>query len=51
MKATMKAIQENNILKMYVDETVLNFMSGHEFETMILKNELIKKLLWFHRYL
>ncbi|HMT76195.1 MAG: response regulator [Bacteroidetes bacterium] len=47
MKATMKAIQENNILKMYVDETVLNFMSGHEFETMILKNELIEATVVF----
>src|SRR5437773_10148584 len=31
MKETMKAIKENNILKMYVDETVLNFMGSREF--------------------
>jgi YesN/AraC family two-component response regulator len=33
MKETMKAIKENNILRMYVDETVLNFMGSREFET------------------
>ncbi|HRG91853.1 MAG TPA: response regulator, partial [Chitinophagaceae bacterium] len=32
MKETMRAIKENNILRMYVDETVLNFMGGKEFE-------------------
>ncbi len=47
MRATMKAIQENNILKMYVDETVLNFMSGHEFESTLLKNELIEATVTF----
>jgi len=39
MKEMMKAIKENNILKMYVDETVLNFMSGREFEKSLLQNE------------
>lgn len=39
MKETMKAIKENNILKMYVDETVLNFMGGREFEKSLLQNE------------
>jgi len=28
LKETLKAIKENNILKMYVDETVLNFMGS-----------------------
>ena len=28
MRETMKAIKENNILRMYVDETVLNFMGA-----------------------
>ena len=32
---TLKAIKENNILKMYVDETVLNFMGSREFESII----------------
>jgi class 3 adenylate cyclase/FixJ family two-component response regulator len=39
IKETIKAIKENNILKMYVDETVLNFMGGREFETSLMVNE------------
>lgn len=39
IKGTLKAIKENNILKMYVDETVLNFMDTKEFETSLLSNE------------
>ena len=39
MRETMKAIKENNILRMYVDETVLNFMSGREFEKSLMQNE------------
>ncbi|MEP6617430.1 MAG: adenylate/guanylate cyclase domain-containing protein [Ginsengibacter sp.] len=38
---TLVAIKENNILKMYVDETVLNFMNGREFETQIMSNETV----------
>ena len=41
MRETMKAIKENNILKMYVDETVLNFMGGHEFESSLMVNETV----------
>ncbi len=41
LKETLKAIKENNILKMYVDENVLNFMNGQEFEASLLKNETI----------
>src|SRR5258708_31533489 len=41
MQETIKAIKENNILKMYVDENVLNFMTHKEFETTVLKNELV----------
>ncbi len=47
MKETMRAIKENNILKMYVDETVLNFMSGHEFESTLLKNETVEATVVF----
>jgi class 3 adenylate cyclase/AmiR/NasT family two-component response regulator len=47
MKETMKAIQENNILKMYVDETVLNFMGGSEFEASIAKNETVEATVAF----
>jgi len=39
MRETMKAIKENNILRMYVDETVLNFMGGREFEQSLMQNE------------
>jgi class 3 adenylate cyclase/FixJ family two-component response regulator len=42
MRETMKAIKENNILKMYVDQTVLNFMGSHEFENSLLQNETIE---------
>jgi class 3 adenylate cyclase/FixJ family two-component response regulator len=42
MRETMKAIKENNILKMYVDQTVLNFMGGREFEASLLQNETIE---------
>ncbi len=42
MKETMKAIKENNILRMYVDETVLNFMGGREFEKSLLENETVE---------
>ena len=38
---TVKAIKENNILKMYVDETVLNFMNTREFESSLMVNETI----------
>lgn len=42
MRETMKAIKENNILRMYVDETVLNFMGSREFEKSLLQNETIE---------
>jgi class 3 adenylate cyclase/FixJ family two-component response regulator len=41
LQETIKAIKENNILKMYVDENVLNFMINKEFESSLLKNESI----------
>ncbi len=42
MRETMKAIKENNILKMYVDQTVLNFMGSREFESSLIQNETIE---------
>jgi class 3 adenylate cyclase/FixJ family two-component response regulator len=42
IKNTLKAIKENNILKMYVDENVLNFMGGQEYESKIMSNESIE---------
>ncbi|MCB0716260.1 MAG: response regulator [Chitinophagaceae bacterium] len=47
IKQTMAAIKENNILKMYVDETVLNFMGGREFETSLSANETIEATVVF----
>jgi len=41
MKATLKAVKENNILKMYVDENVLNFMSTREYEQSLTASEMI----------
>jgi adenylate cyclase len=47
MKETMKAIKENNILKMYVDETVLNFMGSREFESSLMANETLEATVAF----
>ncbi len=47
MRTTMKAIKENNILRMYVDETVLNFMGGREFETSLMQNETVEATVAF----
>ncbi len=47
LRETMKAIKENNILKMYVDETVLNFMGGREFESSLLLNETVEASVAF----
>jgi adenylate cyclase len=38
VKGTLQAMRENNILKMYVDETVLNFMGGKEIESALMEN-------------
>jgi adenylate cyclase len=46
-RQTLKAIRENNILRMYVDETVLNFMSRPEFESALLKNETVEATVAF----
>jgi len=47
MRETMKAIKENNILKMYVDETVLNFMGSREFESSLMVNETVEATVVF----
>jgi class 3 adenylate cyclase/AmiR/NasT family two-component response regulator len=46
-KKTIQAIKENNILKMYVDENVLNFMGNREFESTIMANETIEGTVLF----
>ncbi|OKS87412.1 adenylate/guanylate cyclase domain-containing protein [Mucilaginibacter polytrichastri] len=47
LQETIKAIKENNILKMYVDENVLNFMTHKEFEGSLLKNEMLEGTVMF----
>jgi adenylate cyclase len=47
LQDTIKAIKENNILKMYVDENVLNFMTHKEFEGSLMKNELVEATVMF----
>ena len=47
LRQTLKAVKENNILKMYVDETVLHFMDSREFETSLMVNETIEASIAF----
>ena len=47
IKDTLQAIKENNILKMYVDENVLNFMSSREYENLVNENETIEASVAF----
>src|SRR4029079_1419259 len=47
MRETMQAIKENNILKMYVDETVVHFMRSREFESSLMENETIEATVAF----
>jgi adenylate cyclase len=47
IRETLKAIKENNILKMYVDETVLKFMGSREFESSIMSSEIVEATVAF----
>jgi class 3 adenylate cyclase/FixJ family two-component response regulator len=47
MKDTLQAIKENNILRMYVDENVLNFMGTREYETSLTANETVEATVAF----
>jgi len=47
MRETMKAIKENNILRMYVDENVLKFMASREFESSLMVNDTIEASVAF----
>lgn len=44
---TFQAIKENNILKMYVDDSVLSFMTKQEFENSLTINEIIEASVVF----
>lgn len=47
IKATLAAIKENNILKMYVDESVLNFMGSQNYEANVKLNETVHATVMF----
>lgn len=47
VRETLKAVKENNILKMYVDETVLNFMGSREYESSLMANEMLEATVAF----
>lgn len=47
VEQTLRAIKENNILRMYVDENVLKFMSTKEYENSLLTNETIEASVLF----
>ncbi len=47
LRQTLKAVKENNILKMYVDETVLHFMDSREFESSLMLNETLEASIAF----
>jgi len=47
IRETLKAIRENSILRMYVDETVLNFMGSREFESSLMANENVEASIVF----
>ncbi len=46
-RETLKAIRENNILRMYVDESVLSFMAQRGFENSLTVNETIEATVVF----
>jgi class 3 adenylate cyclase len=47
LRETLQAIKENNILRMYVDETVLNFMSTREYASTLMTNETVEATIAF----
>lgn len=47
MRETLQAIKENNILKMYVDASVLNFMGTREYESSLTANENVEATVAF----
>jgi class 3 adenylate cyclase/AmiR/NasT family two-component response regulator len=47
LKQTIKAIKENDILKMYVDDNVLNFMTNRQFGDRLMVNESVDATVMF----
>ncbi len=47
LNETLQAIKENNILRMYVDDTVLKFMNSRHFEDSLMANETVEATIAF----
>lgn len=47
VRKTLQAIKENNILRMYVDSNVLQFMTSGEYENALMANEIIEATVVF----
>ncbi len=47
LQETLSAIKENNILKMYVDHSVLNFLGKKEYETALMVSETVEATVAF----
>ena len=47
LRQTLQAVKENNILRMYVDESVLTFMNKPEFETALSASETVTATVLF----
>ncbi len=47
LQQTLNAIKENNILKMYVDQNVLNFMGTKEYESSLMSSETVEASVAF----
>lgn len=47
IKETVRAIKENNILRMYVDETVLKYMNREEFEKSLILSDTVEATVAF----
>lgn len=47
IRQTLKAVKENNILRMYVDETVLHFMNSREYESTLMVSETLEASIAF----
>lgn len=47
IRQTLQAVKENNILRMYVDETVINFMDSTEYQASVMQNENIEATVVF----
>jgi len=47
LRKTLQAVRENDILRMYVDESVLTFMSRAEFETSLSASETVTATVMF----